>query len=611
MATNKILNEDFILEKDRYLSFDATTLKTHIINRLNEAGVTTDQNFAGSNLAVIIDIVAYTFHVLMFYLNKTSTETIFTDAQIYENMNRIVKMLDYKPIGKQTATLSFSMSALGTSELSNVGLFTIPRYSYIDVNGIVYSFNEDITFSKTIVGQTEELTDIMDQKLLYQGAFEEYPVYNAIGDENEIIFLTPGDNVNIDHFNIHIYIKQNNTYWEKWESTPSLYLESAYAKKYEIRLNENKHYEIKFGNNINGIKLNPNDQVAIYYLRTEGSNGEVGTNSLLGKSLITYSTVQYNEILNDVNDDQYTYLNDTSLVQFDNNMSSTYADNEESVDDIRQNAPGIFRSQYRLVTESDYENYVKTNFANLIHDIKVANNWKYLSEELKYYYDLGISQPNQISRILYNQVTFGDACNFNNVYLTIIPKIVSNTNPIIMLSPSQKELIISSMKSEKLLTSEIVILDPVYIAVGLGLPLVGNIININDTNNTELLVIKDPNSRRDSTSIKNDINNIFVNCFTRSNVGLGQTIDVKELTSQILSVNGVSTFYTQRKDDNSVRYEGLSLVAWNPIYTNDITQVLKNLVLSYFKFPYLYNQNNFSNNVIVQSTTKIYEGVEY
>ena len=44
----------------------------------------------------------------MFYLNKTSTESLFSDAHIYENMNRIVKLIDYKPVGNQSATLSQS-----------------------------------------------------------------------------------------------------------------------------------------------------------------------------------------------------------------------------------------------------------------------------------------------------------------------------------------------------------------------------------------------------------------------------------------------------------------------------------------------------------------------
>jgi len=605
---------EFPIEKDSYLAFDALSLKQHIKDQLNEAGVFTDQNYEGSYISTIIDIVSYTFNTLMFYVNKTSTESMFSEAQLYENMNRIVKVLDYKPIGNQTSTLSFTASAAGTGETAPVGLYTIPRYTYIDVNGIPYCLNEDITFAKTTADQTEELTDMSNQKLLYQGSYIEYPLQTAIGQENEVVFMTPGDNVIIDHFNIDVYIKEPGSSWREWERTPTLYLEDANKESYEIRFNENKHYEVRFGNGINGKKLPADSQVAIYYLKSNGPDGEVGANVLLGKNIIKLETIQFNEIITDVVAGQYTFLTDLTKLSFDNDSVSSYSSDEEDVDSIRQNAPGAFRSQYRLVTESDYENYVKTNFANLIHDVTVVNNWAYLSEQLKYYHDIGISQPNNVSRVLFNQVMFGDSCNFNNVYILAVPKTLSNiTNASVTLNPAQKELIISSMRSEKTLTAEVIINDPVYVAVGLGLPLVAGVsANTSDLNQGEILIIKDENSRRDNTSIQEDVVNVFTDYFARENVELGQELDITQLTANVLSVQGVQTFYTRRKDNPAVRVEGLSMLVWNPIYpTADITTAIKNLALPYFKFPYLNNASKFSSNVVIQTQSKTYEVVEY
>ena len=601
--------------KDGYLCFDALSLKQHIKDRLNESGIFTDQNYEGSYISTIIDIISYTFNVLMFYLNKTSSESMFSDAQIYENMNRIVKLIDYKPIGFQTSTLAFNARALGSGETSTAGLYTIPRYSYFQLGGISYSFNEDITFSKTTDGTDEDLTDISTQKLLYQGKYEEYPTYTTIGQENEIMYLVPGDNILIDHFNIDVYIKANPSEggsWEQWKSTPSLYLENSDAKKYEIRLNENKHYEIKFGNGINGKKLDSGSSIAIYYLRSAGSDGEIGVGVLNGQTLTKFETNQFNAILTDVVDGAYTFLGDMSTLQFVNDSVSTYSGKEEDADSIRANAPGIFRSQYRLVTESDYENYVKTNFANLISDVKVVNNWRYLSEQMKYYYDLGINSPNLASRPLYNQVLFGDACNFNNVYVIGVPKIVATSlQPVVVLSPSQKELMISSMRSEKTLTSETIIVDPIYVGAGIAISKTGGVITPEDVENSTLTIIKDANSRRDNSSIRLEVAKIFTDYFNRQNSKLGQTIDIKTITSDILSVNGVSTFFTQRKDDPNVRSERLSLLLWNPVYETDAVTLLTNYTLPYFKFVYLHNASSFSNYITVTSNSRIYENIEF
>lgn len=604
---------DWLDTKDGYLAFDAVSIKEHIKKRLNESGVFSDQNYEGSNISTIIDIVSYTFNVLMFYLNKTSSESMFSDAEIYENMNRIVKMIDYKPIGYQTSSLAFNARVLGSGETTNSGLYTIPRYSFFQLGGVPYSINEDITFSKN-TDEDEDLTELSNEKLLYQGKYEEYPTYTAIGEENEILFMVPGDNILIDHFNIDVYVKQSppeSEKWEQWTSTSSLYLNNSDQKVYEIRYNENKRYEIKFGNGINGKKLNSGDKVAIYYLRSNGTNGEVGVGALDGQPLTKFQTNQFNSLLEDVVDGEYTFLSSLATLEFTNDTVSTYASDEESVDSIRDKAPGFFRSQYRLVTASDYENYVKSNFSNLISDVKVVNNWTYLSEQMKYYYDLGITNPDLVSRPLYNQVMFADACNFNNVYITVVPKVVNNINRAnTNLAPSLKQLILTSMQSDKTLTSETVLVDPVYVSVGIGLASDTGFTE-SDIDQTILKIVKSPDSRRNASSIRLDVENVFKNYFDRDSVKLGDVIDVEQLSADILAVNGVNSFYTQRLDDPSMITERLSLIVWNPIYTNDYERVLSNYTLPYFKFPYLYNINNFSKFIQITSENKIFENIEF
>ena len=103
---------DFTLRTDAYASFDAVSLKALIKERLDNTSLFTDQNYEGSNVSSLIDIIAYSYHVLLFYLNQTSTESLFSETELYENMNRIVKSLDYKPVGPQTSNLSFSVDSL-------------------------------------------------------------------------------------------------------------------------------------------------------------------------------------------------------------------------------------------------------------------------------------------------------------------------------------------------------------------------------------------------------------------------------------------------------------------------------------------------------------------
>lgn len=612
-------NTQFNIPKDGYLTFDALTLKTFIKDRLNDSKLFTDQNYESSYMSTVNEIIAYTFHTLMYYLNRTSTESMFAESQIYENMNRIVKLLDYSPIGKQTPTITFGLSS---TPFISPGLYTIPRYSQVTNGNISYSVNEDIVLSKLLSNQTESFDNEVADKLMYQGSYQEYPIYQATGNVNEVIYFAPGDDVLIDHFNIDVYVfetQSNNGEWYKWERVPTLYLENGFSRSYEIRLDENKRYQIKFGNDINGKQLRTGDRVAIYYLESLGSLGEIGKGGINNQQIRIFSSDTFNTILQNINAREgfkYSYIGADTANNFivTNTNDSTYYQEEEDTESIRSNAPGAFRSQYRVVTENDYENYIKSNFASLIHDIKVVNNWTYLSEQMKYYYeDIGLRNPDNISNLLYNQLNFADACNFNNVYVTAVPKTVSSTkNPTSMLSPAQKELIITSLKNVKTLTSEVVIIDPVYIAADICLSIDGSTdVTEEDTNNTILEIIKDPNSRRDDNSIILDVVAVFQDYFDRNNIVLGQTLNISEITNSILSISGVKNLYTVRKDDTNIKVTGLSMMSWNPVYPTDSLLVTKNTAMQYFKYLFLNNRDNFKNKIIVTSATKIYENIEY
>jgi hypothetical protein len=536
---------------------------------------------------------------------------MFSEAQLYENINRIVKLIDYSPIGFQTSTLSFNCSASVLPQ----GLYTIPRYAYIVSNNTPFSFNEDITFIKTQSTITESLNELAQQKLLYQGQYQEYPVYTATGEDYETVIVNTGIDL-VDHFNIDIYVKSSLTgKWEFYQKTPNLFLEDSSAKKYEIRLNSNKRYEIKFGNNINGAKLQPGDIVGVYYLASSGDNGIVGPGILSREQtrLVNFNTVQYNQIVTDILQDQYRLLTNSemSYLKFNNSTNSTLPKQAETVEEIRRTAPSNYRSQYRLVTTRDYETYVKTNFTNLLADVKCVNNWEYVSGYLKYFYDIGLTDPSKTERALLNQVYYADSCNFNNLYLLVVPR--SGSQNLDYLLPAQKELISSSLLGVKMATTETVFMDPVYKAVSLGIS--SSLITANPTIDEDIClleVVKRPSSRRDSGSITNDIVDIFTNYFSRDGLKLGQVIDTRVLTQSILNVDGVETFYTTRTDDPTIKTEGLSLFFWNPLYPeSDITVTTNNIPLKYFEYPFFNNLATLANKIKVTAIPTVFETIEY
>jgi len=595
------MDEKFIFNKNSYVTFDGTSLRDIIVDRLNKGKVFTDQNYEGSNLSAIIDIISYTFSNLLFYLNKTSTESLFSESQIYENMNRIVKLLNYKPLGPQAQTVPIRVTASGLLK----GNYIIPRYSYVTVGATTYSFNGDISISKNLDNTEELISDINDRYSISQGLYEEYPLYVAGGIDNEKIYVSVDEQVVIDHFNIHVYVKEYNTNsWQRWTRVTENFLHESNDTVYEVRYNENKRYEITFGDSINGKKLERGDEVAIYYLRTNPNLQSLGIGALNNSPLAVYNSLQFTNILNDTDIDFGNYLNSNNIstISLSNEFPSTEYSAEETVENIRKNAPKNFRTQYRLITLSDYEIFVRTNYSNFLADIKFLSNEEYLKQHIRYLYNLGLNFPQEDTKILFNQIKFASSCNFNNLYLYVVP---SNSNQE-YLNPAQKEIILEGINQAKTVTSQIVPMDPVYMYIDFYLKNPTAEISTNDIDQTKLLIIKNENTKRSSSAILLDIKNIFDTYFSRQNSKLGQLIDIYQLTNDILNVDGVDNVQTKRYDANIVT-EGISFLIWNPIYTNkDLNVYSQNLIIENFKYPIFNNLENILDRIeIVEKNNQI------
>lgn len=579
------LNIDPNLRKDSYVAFDAISIRNLILKRMNDQGIFVDQNYLGSNLAVIIDIVSYAFNTLMFYLNRTSSEATFTEAQLFENITKIVKILDYKPVGYQTSNLPF----VALANFGITGVFTIPRYSYIMTDGVSFSFNEDVSFSIPTAGQNIDLTELNNRKLLYQGSYRENAVYTAAGDPNEVVSFDATSGL-IDHFNIDVYVYEvDESKWFKYTNVNNIYTEKANSRSFEKTLTPTSYYEISFGNGINGRRLKEGDKVAIYYLQSSGTKGVVGPGSLQNSNPITYYTTNFAEILKDTNTDGNVYLDTSSLknVLFDNVVGSTFPKNAEDAESIRKNAPSIFKSQYRLITKEDFKSYISTNFAAFISDVEVFSNWEYTAQYLKYFHDINVN-PAGFGQILLNQVQYADSCNFNNVYICATPR-VSRGSSLKYILPAQKELIISNIESLKCLTTEISFLDPIYKAVSFGVRNPLQPINIKDNENTILQIIKHPSSKRSIKSIQNEVISIFKDFFNPVTAKLGGVFDYARLVNRVLSVEGVGDLKTINKENKTIT-PGICLYMWNPTYPDlDKSVVLSNRLLE--RFEYLYFQD--------------------
>jgi len=601
---------DYKLPKNAYLTFDADSLKSLIIERLNENETFTDQNFEGSNFSAFIDVVAYMYHVLLFQLNTTSNESTFDTATIYENMNKLVSNIGYKPLGDQTSLVNISLSAANLA--SNV--YTLPRYSTITADGTTFVATEDITFEKTLDTTIEEVA--ASNTTLYQGTLTE-ATFNATGEPYENIILVDSftskqftqstKNLNSTKFisdnTFSVFVQNNVTsVWDEYTETASLFLENADAKKFEKRLNASGNYEFKFGNNLNGKQLNGNDTVLIFYVISDNEAGDVGPGAFVGSTFTLYSSKDFLEVKDILFDNDQTIVTAAQLTDLtiNNPTASSPTKKAETVDDIRTSAPKVFASQNRLVTKDDYRYQINRNFNNITRDVKILSNEDYTSKVLAYYNDLGLANGNDDARVLYSQVQFSTSTSFNNVYVYTVP----NGNPTLngsipnFLNAAQKQLISDFCDNKKDITQNVVVTDPIFKAFAFGATSLGSSFATDDTiddivNNSKLRITLDRNQAINDGAVKTAVFNTFNNYF--NNVQLGDVIDVAALTNDVLNIPGVTALHTVNGDSEIAN---LSFAVWNPDYKDEdrVIQSL-NYQLEDFQFAYFYNPQDIANKI--------------
>lgn len=600
---------EFNLPRNAYAAFDAVSLKQLITNRIKNSGLFPDIDYEGSNINGLVDVIAYSYHVLLFYLNQTASDSTFSQAELFENMNKIVSLIGYKPTGNCTASLNVSVSA--EASLSFGYSYTIPRFSNIMLGSVPYSFNTDINFQKSTTSE-EFIDSIGSNNLLYQGIFREYPIYVGIGENFEQFTVNidySGDSSYkmVDYNNLFVFVKDINTQkWSEWKEVNSLYISNSISKVFEKRLNEYGHYEIKFGNDINGKKLNAGDYVSIYYLESDGSRGIVGTNASKSGKLVLFNTPLFSEIFDNIKNINSNYItaSDILKLKFDNLYESVPPTYIETVDNIRKNAPSMFSAQNRAVTTYDYESFVNKNFSNIIGSVKAVSNKDYTSQYLNYFYELGLERPNLDDKLLFNQISFNDACDFNNVYLFCVPRlgaIINETTPVDLFF-SQKQSIINKLNEVKMVNQNIVVSDPVYMAFDIGLPILSDISVTTDIRNeTKIRITRDPNQIISKEQIKSSVVSYIKDFFLQSNNELGKFVDLTQLSFNILNLTGVKTLETVRTVD-SLEYKvpKLNFVYWNPLYASSpVTSLGQNITLKFFEFPFFYEISNLINKIEV------------
>jgi hypothetical protein len=641
----QLTKEDKIMAYTDYLRFDSNSIKDLIVNKLNFDGTYSDQLFPGSDLSVLIDVFCYMFDTMAFLENVGAAEAIFTDAQYYENMNRIVKMLGYNPMGFITSFVNCQLSIAegevfdpGNTETSQ--LILLPKFTTYttDLNDskgrpVKYTLTEN--FSTVVTSTSEIFND--NTPIFHNGTWKTYTtVFVSTGIPFETFTLSDIDasldqKQLISHDHIKIYVEETiggEQVWTEWYANNNLFTSSeqtfndltSSANKannenrfFEYRLNENKQYTLTFGDNINGKQLPPNAKILVIYLESNGVEGEIGPGVINTDGILTVeieglsSEFIKNNLLTEPGIITWGPGGKIELVRAENNESSYNSRDLETTDKIRENAPKAFRTGARLITEADFEYYIKSKFTN-IFDIKVMNNWSYMTE-----FQMWLKQYDKLKPdIKHFNYEYADSCDFNNIYLWL------KAPGGFKVSESYKKIIERECDRLKPATSEIIPIDTFTTIFSPFLKGLYALESWDPNQENKIVLTREVNTMVSVERIQQKATQIILDFFKLENQCLGNTININNLYNQLMGIDGVKkvqTRYLKTGDPESQSefYDGLSFGFWTPriIEGADFKRITGNYKIKNFQFPSLFNPNDLSKLIVVKSDIYNISNIEF
>lgn len=313
---------------------DFQSIKDDMISYFKDRPEFADYEFAGSGLNLLMDILAYNTHYNALAANFALNESFIDTALIRSNVVSLAKSLNYLPRSARSSTTKIN---LNVPRISNEGFYVIPAGSTFKASGGGQTFNfytiEDYTVNFTSTANANSITvDIYEGKLSTQ---------RFVHTDTTIEF--PGFDLgqtNIDTTTLTVTV--NGVKYE--QITPEnegVIGQDRNSEIFFIEETRDRTHKIIFGNNVIGKKLNINDVIVATFLRSSGeaANGIKNFSiNIPGRSDITRNTVP--------------------------NISQN-GQSPESIQEIKDNAPHWYQSQFRAVTENDYASLLKNKFADI------------------------------------------------------------------------------------------------------------------------------------------------------------------------------------------------------------------------------------------------------
>ena len=313
------------------LDFD--NISKNLKNYLKGQSTLKDYDFEGSNISLLIDLLAYSSHVSAFNANMVASELFLDTAQIRKNVVSRAKEIGYTPTSATasmaTIDLQVNNPLIGGNTPTSLTLNRGHKFKTV-FDGMNYPY---------VLLETQTITPL-------NGVFkfEDLKIYQ--GTMNSDIFAYNGQIQNqrfplteelVDTSSITVTVQSTGGSSSAWTRSTDISAVNSNSTVWYVQENDQGLFEVYFGDGVVSAEPLDGDTITISYLvtnevHTDGSSIFAMTDSVGGNMDVTLLT----------------------------KINSSGGKDKESVESIKFAASKFYTSQNRLVTVDDYKSKLQT-----------------------------------------------------------------------------------------------------------------------------------------------------------------------------------------------------------------------------------------------------------
>jgi len=305
-----------------YADYSYDNLVAQMQNIIKYKGTWVDTYESGTG-KTLIELWCYIAELMMYYAERRAQESFIDTAQFRSSVINLTKLINYRPKRNVSGQGNVEFSLFDSGLITWPNDIFIPKYTQLQSNaGRTYLTNEDAIIT---AGASQLTVQTIQGLIVEQGA-------TATGLINQQVLI---NDMAVENTNLWVYVDS-----VLWTEVTSFVQSQGTSQHYRVDYNLDGTVTISFGDNKFGKAPGNGLPILIRYIRSEGLSGNVYSDTGV---IITILDTIYDSVGIPVD-----------KIVVDNITKFLNGDDFESSDEIRYEAPRVFKTGDRAVTKEDH-----------------------------------------------------------------------------------------------------------------------------------------------------------------------------------------------------------------------------------------------------------------